>query len=323
MKAISYSVIIRTTGKANEKYQKLLNSIRKLEPQPEEVIVVLPEGYSKPKEQLGDEKFYFSPKGMVAQRMKGIEECRTRYALICDDDVCFRSDFVQKLYKPICQGLCAFSAGPLYSFLPAGKGVFLDLMMGNAAPTFFHKERYVSVMRTSGYSYNRHLEQKKKYYETQSVAWTCFFADIEALKSIDFESESWLDSHGYSALDDQTMFYKAYLRGLKTMVVVNAVYEHLDARTSTRNNKPAALYSMGYNRVVFWNRFIYAMQPNGILRCWSRLCFAYKNFMTRLYEVVSVMVGKRTKEDYKIIRKGQSDGWRYIRSEEYLNLPPV
>ena len=107
------------------------------------------------------------------------------------------------------------------------------------------------------------------------------------------------------------------------MVVVNAVYEHLDARTSTRNNKPAALYSMGYNRVVFWNRFIYAMQPNGILRCWSRLCFAYKNFMTRLYEVVSVMVGKRTKEDYKIIRKGQSDGWRYIRSEEYLNLPPV
>lgn len=323
MKDISYSVIIRTTGKASEKYQQLLNSIKKLEPEPEEIIVVLPDGYSEPKEQLGVEKFYFSPKGMVVQRMTGIEKCKSRYALICDDDVCFGSDFVQKLYEPVCQGLCVFSAGPLYSFLPAGKGALVDLVMGNAAPTLFHRNRYVSIMRTSGYTYNRHLKQEVRYYETQSAAWTCFFADIQALKDIDFGAECWLDSHGYSALDDQTMFYKAYLRDLKTMIVVDAVYEHLDAKTSTRNNKPTTLYSMAYNRVVFWNRFIYELQPNAILRCWSRLCFAYKNFMTVLYENVSLMVGKQSKEDHKIIKNGRTDGWRYVRSEEYLSLPPV
>ena len=43
----------------------------------------------------------------------------------------------------------------------------------------------------------------KKYYTTQSAAWTCFYADINALRSIDFEDEQvWLDAHGYSALDD-------------------------------------------------------------------------------------------------------------------------
>ena len=85
----------------------------------------------------------------------------------------------------------------------------LCAVMGSAVPTVFHKERYVSVLRTPGYSYHRNLNVEKKYYETQSLAWTCFFADIEAIKSLDFMDEIWLDSHGYSALDDQTMFYKA------------------------------------------------------------------------------------------------------------------
>ena len=47
---IDYSVIIRTIGKAGEKYQNLLNSIAALVPQPKEVIVVLPEGYDEPAE---------------------------------------------------------------------------------------------------------------------------------------------------------------------------------------------------------------------------------------------------------------------------------
>ena len=41
---LDYSVIIRTTGKAGAKYQGLLDSIAGLEPQPREVIVVLPDG---------------------------------------------------------------------------------------------------------------------------------------------------------------------------------------------------------------------------------------------------------------------------------------
>ena len=323
MKTINYSVIVRTTGKAHEKYQRLLDSIAQLVPAPEEIIVVLPEGYPEPKEKLGYEKFCFSPKGMAIQRITGIQMCKSPFALICDDDVCFSSDFVQKLYEPVRQGLGSFSAGPLYSFLPDGLGAFVGFIIGNAAPTVFHKDRYVSVLRTSGYSYNRHLMQEVKYYETQSAAWTCFFADIEALKSINFEDERWLDCHGYSALDDQTMFYKACLRGLKTIVVVDAVYEHLDAKTSTKNNKPAALYSMAYNRVVFWNRFIYEFQPNIILRCWSKICFGYTNFMSGLYYRVSVMRGGMTKDDYSIIKRGQEDGWKYIQSDEYLGLPPV
>ena len=118
MDRIDYSVIIRTTGNANEKYQKLLKSIAQLDPQPLEVIVVLPEGNDLPAERLGWESFHFCKRGMVRQRMEGIGHCKTRYALICDDDISFSSDFVKKLHAPIKYGIGCFSAAPLYSFLP-------------------------------------------------------------------------------------------------------------------------------------------------------------------------------------------------------------
>ena len=127
--AIDYSVVIRTTGKAGEKYQRLLESVACLEPAPREVIVVLPEGYDLPEEQLGWETFYFCPRGMVIQRMTGIAKCKSRYALICDDDVMFGSDFVRQLYRPVEQGICTFSAGHNHTFQKA------------QAPFPFHRPR--------------------------------------------------------------------------------------------------------------------------------------------------------------------------------------
>lgn len=323
---IDYSVVIRTTGKAYEKYQALLNSIDSLSVKPVEVLVVLPEGYDLPKEQLGYEKFYFSPKGMVIQRITGIAQCKTRYALVCDDDVVFDSNFVEQLYVPLKNGLAAFSAAPLFSFLPQkGTNSILDAIMGSAVPTVLHKkDRYVSVLKSTGYSYNRHLDiTNTRYYETQSIAWTCFFADIATFKKLELEREVWLDAHGYSALDDQTMFYKAWLMGYKTVVVSNAYYEHLDAKTSTRNNKPAALYATTFNRVVFWHRFIYSMQNNVVRKGQARVAFCYRMQWMRFWDYVSVFRKRLTSEEYEILRKGYLDGWKYIESDEYKSLPAI
>lgn len=321
---IDYSVIIRTTGKAGQKYAGLLAAIDGLVPKPKEVIVVLPEGYELPAEKLGWETFYFSPKGMVIQRMVGIQKCRTQYALVCDDDVKFPPDFVEKLYQPIKDGLCRISAGPLYSFLPPkGANAALCTIMSSATPTLFHRQdRYISVLRSSGYSYNRHLESGR-FYETQSVAWTCFFAEISAIQEIDFMAESWLDSHGYSALDDQTMFYKAWLNGIKTIVVSDAKYEHLDARTSTRNNKPAAIYSGTFNRVVFWHRFIYSQEKTIFGKLMSKVAFAYRMLWIRIWNVILVWRHRMTREEYQIARKGFLKGFEYIQSVDYKNLPSI
>lgn len=318
---IDYSVIIRTTGEAKEKYAGLLASVVALIPQPKEVIVVLPEGYALPEEKLGWEDFYFCPKGMVIQRMTGIQNCKTEYALICDDDVQFGPDFVQKLHEPLEKGMGGLSIAPLYSFLPE-KGIrsVVDAVLGSGIPTLFHKNNYCSVLRTTGYSYNRNLDADKKYYKTQSAAWTCFYANVEALKSIDFEAEQiWLDAHGYSALDDQTMFYKAWLRGIRTIVVADAFYEHLDARTSTRESREPVLFSRAFNRVIFWYRFIYSQEKKILGKVWAKICFAYYCGVNDFY----ALLRGTPKNEKEIKRRARREAKRYLVSDAYLNLPPV
>lgn len=320
MEKIDYSVIIRTIGKANIKYQKLLNSIASLEPKPVEVIVVLPVGYEKPQQQLGYETFCFSPKGMVEQRMYGLNVCKTKYALFCDDDVEFDKDFVNKLYKPIRENKCSFSAGPLYSFLPSGMYAGLSFLMGAAMPTLFNKHNYCTVLSSTGYSYNRHLNTNKDYYYSQSLPWTCFLASVEAFKKVDLESELWLNKHNYAGMDDQTMFYKGHLMGYKTCVVPNALYIHNDAKTSSKNNADAMLYALSFNRTVFWHRFIYNRKNNIISKLFSKVCFGYYKFCSISFFRLLCLLGKKPKNELISTKNGYKDGKKYLKTEEYNSL---
>ena len=174
MEIIDYSVVIRTTGKAREKYVRLLNSVKQLIPIPTEIIVVLPDGYSLPLERLGTEKFYFSKKGMYYQRIEGIKRCKTKYALICDDDVCFDSDFVKKLHKPLLQKKGFISAAPLFSFLPENtKGVISDAITASAVPTLLYRNKSTgdllerrNINKTANYIPENRMEQYlSEYYQ--------------------------------------------------------------------------------------------------------------------------------------------------------------
>lgn len=320
---IDYSVIIRTTGKAGEKYRKLLESIKALDPQPKEIIVVLPEGYELPDEQLGWETFYFSPKGMVIQRLYGIQMCKTQYALISDDDISFEPDFVQKLHKPLSNGKYGISAGPLLEFFPEqGLQTLMSILTGAAVPTIFHKERYNTVLRTTGYSFNRAIEMgSDRMYETQSAAWTCFYADINKLRSIRFEDELWLDKNGYSAHDDTAMFYKAWIRGVKSVIVANAEYRHLDAKTSTRGNKEKVMYATGFNNVVFWHRFL--RDDNCMSGLWSRVCINYRITTQKVYNRLNVWRNRLSIDEVNAFDAGTCAAWNWLNTEEYKSLPPI
>ena len=50
---MEYTVVIRTLGKAGEKYQQMLNSLLAQTIVPKEIIVYLAEGYTIPKETIG------------------------------------------------------------------------------------------------------------------------------------------------------------------------------------------------------------------------------------------------------------------------------
>lgn len=316
---IKYSVIIRTTGNAGEKYQKLLNSIDRLTPKPEEVIVVLPDGYQKPKEQLGWETFYFCPKGMVTQRLFGVEKCKSPYALICDDDVSFSPDFVQKLHQPLKEGKAQLSAGPLISYLPQpGIASIFYAITGAAIPRIFSRGKYITVLPTTGYSYYRAINTNRhEYFIAESLPWTCFYGEIEAIKKIHLEDEWWLQLNGYASMDDQTMFYKAYLMGIKTVVVSDAVYEHLDAKTS-RSILSEIAYAMEFNRYVFWHRFIYSVD-SGLKRYLDVLCIKYYFAVKSIYNIFRLIKGNLDMNAFKAKRLALKDAKKFVKSDSYYS----
>lgn len=324
MEQIDYSVVIRTTGKAGEKYKRLLSSIDALVPRPREVIVVLPEGYDLPPERLGWETFHFCPKGMVTQRLYGIRVCRTPYALISDDDIAFDSDFVQKLYQPVKDGSFGLSAGPLLEFFPP-KGIqTLFWALGAAAiPARSHDAPYTAMLPTTGYVYNRNIDTTKtRVYETQSAAWTCFFADVEKLRSIRMEDEMWLDHMGYSAHDDTVMFYKAWLRGVKTAIVSTAAYQHLDGKTSTKGRPVQVKRAMGFTRAILWHRFFYE-QSKGLGKLWCVLCMAYRTLFQTATDLVRCVAGKRPFSEVKAYVEGTVYALKWVKTEAYRRLPAL
>lgn len=321
MDNINYAVVIRTIGKANEKYAKLLNSIKKLEPQPKEVIVVLPEGYDEPKEQLGYERLVYSKKGMVSQRLYGLYETDAEYILFCDDDVSFESDYIQKLYKPICDGIADATVGPLLEFFPP-KGIksIVSTLLAGAIPTIFNKQKYTKILRCSGWSYNRiNLSNCNKYYETESAAWTNFFIKRDVMLKLEFEKELWLDKFGYASLDDQTMFYKLYKMGYKTLVVTDAIYRHEDAKTSIQDLKLEHIYAAGFNHYIFWHRFIYSLSNDLFEKLLDKICFNYWYFINCFYRLLRY----KDKNIYRIFKIGVKDARKYILTQEYKSLPKI
>lgn len=324
---IEYSVIIRTMGTAGEKYDRLLSSIEMLEPKPAEVIIVLPEGFPLPKQRRGFESFYYCSQGMVRQRLFGLEKCSTQYALVCDDDIAFDTDFVRKLYRPIEMGMCSISVGPLLEFFVA-KGIpaFCSAITASSMQTIFNKDYYVKMLCSGGWSFNRKIDTKKtNYYLTESAAWTCFFADVKEIKRIGMDDEIWLEKNKYAALDDQVMFYKAHCRGIKTIVVSDAAYQHLDAKTTAKRETFSGdkrIFAHNFNTVVFWHRFIFT-QRKSVYKMGSLFAFLYRMVSSMMLSFLRVLLHRQSIKELCAQLRGIHNGVTYICSDEYKSLRSV
>lgn len=320
----SYSIAIRTLGTAGIKYQKLLKSIANLSFRPDSIIVVLPEGYDLPKDQLGYEKFVFSPKGMMPQRLEALKYITSDYTLFCDDDVEFPPDFAEKLMQPLEQQNYSCSAGPLLDFFPPQsiKYVLASVLGGACVMLHGCSSNYVRILRTSGWSYSwRAATQELAVLETQSLAGPCFMVRTKDFSSIDLQQEFWADKNGYAAIDDQIMAYKLHLNGYRCCIVCDAKFVHNDAKTSTKNMRLEPMYAGTFNHYVFWHRFIYSPDMNTISRLWSHICIGYYQLINRLYSWILLKCGRYTLEGYQTIVEAQRDAKNYVHSSEYVLLP--
>lgn len=315
----SYSVAIRTLGTAGEKYEKLLNSIKKQTVSPEKIVVVLPEGYKPPDKILGNEIFVFSKKGMVYQRFEASKYITSDFTFFCDDDVEFDEDFIEKLAQPLISGEYFASAGPLLDFFPpAGVKYLLASLLGGACRMLFgRKNTYTRILKDGGWSYNRSIKTNEHLiYNAESLAGTCFFINTEAFKKIKFDEEDWLERFNYAAFEDRVMFYKLLLNNMKSCVVSDALYIHNDGKASTVNLKLEPFYARAFNHYIFWHRYIYNFQKSILKKVYANICINYYMFMQKIYY-------KKNKPVYDVVCKGFIDAKKFVKSDEYKNLNGV
>lgn len=315
---MNYTAVIRTLGKAGEKYQTLLDSLDKQTIPPEQILVYIAEGYTIPKETIGKEQYIYVKKGMVAQRALRYEEVQTEYILFLDDDLYLPENAAEKLYQYLIEHKADVISPDV--FPNAERPLLGKIMMAISGRMLARRDDGkwgYKVMRNAGYSYN--MNPKSEVYRSQTNAGACFLGTKDGFLKIHFEEELWMDKMKYALGEDQVMYYKMYLLGLKQFTWFNNGIKHLDAGENLNpERKRNLIYSDFYFKTIFWHRFIYLPESSIMMRIWSILSIGYTLGFT-----LTISLIKFNFDILKLKWKAIKEGIGFIQSDEYRSIPLI
>ncbi len=316
---MSYTAVIRTLGAAGEKYQRELDSLMSQTITPEEIIVYIAEGYPVPKETCGKERYVYVKKGMIAQRALPYEEVKTEWILFLDDDVYLPHNGVEQLFKAVKDNDADVVSPDLFPNAERPfKSELLMTVSGRMRARRDDRKWGYRVMRTGGYSYNK--THGNEVLLSQSNAGPCFLCRKQDFLKIKFAEELWLDAMTYPIGEDQIMFYKMYLSGLKVMTLYGSGIEHLDAggNLGNKEKEKRVVGADYYFRRVFFDRFILRPERNPLKRLWSKICIGY---FFAFGMTVSALKGE--KEILHIKRDALRRADEFLKRDAYRLLPLV
>lgn len=213
----SYSVAIRTLGKAGEKYLQTLQSVAKQTILPTSINVYIPFGYDLPRETIGSEKYHRCKKGMISQRALRYDEIIDDWILFLDDDMFLPEDFIQRAADFIKESNADIISANVFSNHRAPLSQKIVAAIHSVFPM---KSSYwgFKVTRSGRYNYNN--APKSDFLHSQTGAGACILCKKAVFLSSHFEDELWMDKFGYALGDDQLMNYKIFLRGGGRICVV-------------------------------------------------------------------------------------------------------
>lgn len=315
---MEYTAVIRTLGKAGEKYRILLDSLYSQTIPPKEVIVYIAKGYPVPKEASGAEKYVYVSKGMVAQRAVRYDEVNTEYILMLDDDLYLAEDAVEDMAGALCEADADVVSPDVYANHKRSRtGKMMMFLSGRMRPRRDDGKWGYKVMRDGGYSYN--ASPSKKIYLSQTNAGACCLCRKEDFLRLHFEDELWLDKVSYPLGEDQTMYYKMYLSGLKVITLYTDKVVHMDAGTSIpgTEKEKMMIYSDFRFKMIFWHRFIF-LPDRGFSRIYDVMSIMYMLMFGFLVSAVKLRFDVLSVK-FSSVR----DACRFIRGSRYRSLSRI
>lgn len=302
----SYSIYIRTLGFGGTKYASLIQSISKQTYPPVEVVIVLPYGYTPPKERLGYERFAYCEKGMVKQRLFAIDDAKTEYVLLLDDDVEFEAEFVEKEFRTM-QNAKATCCIATICKRPQKKRIIkiLNQIIGSEVYRNTHDNFLTKINKAGGFVKNTNIDSSQPVYSQSGSRSNCL-CKVQDLRNINFKEELWLEDSGYALPDDQVMFYKLYLSGTSIAVCTDTYFLHLDAAAGNDGKRYLKIaQAKAGNYLIFWYRFIYPY-TRGFTRIYAIAAIIVRTFMDCFLYAIKCHNISALKSIYK--------GWRFAAS---------
>ena len=313
--SFEYSVAIRTLGKSGVAYKTLINCLKRQTVLPQRIIVYLAEGYTAP-QKVSDEIIVYCKKGMAHQRALTYDEIDTEYVLLCDDDVYFAEDAVEKLFD----GLHSTNADCISANVFPNQDMRLRMKILKAIfygelPSLRKKFAF-RIRKSSNYSYcNNPLD----IMESQSCAGPCMLVKKSVNNNLNYEDELWMDQFPYTSGQDQIFAYKLYRYGYKLCIHYTAGVIHLDTRTGHVNDEILADFNKRKIKYIEWYRSIY--EPSNM---WNKLLalISYYTYWLWLFclAMISFIIG-RNKFKVKNSINALSEARQYVNSYEYSVIP--
>lgn len=311
----SYSVAIRTLGKAGDKFLKTLQSVADQTIPPTNINVYIPHGYDLPKETIGIEKYYRCNKGMIAQRALRYEEITDDWILFLDDDMYLPENFVQKASDFIKENdVDLISANVFPNHEASLKGKIVAAMQS----VFPMRSSYwgFKVTRCGRYLYNNN--PKADFLHSQTGSGNCILCRKRTFIESHFEDEIWMDKFGYALGDDQLMNYKIYLTGAHEWVWYNSGAVHLDAGKKSRTFDSKHIAKSTACLFLIWHRSIFSVPLNNT---WDKfidvLCYSLSWLISFLFSFLFIFKGIYKAPLAMIV--GLINGIKYTRAQLYRN----
>lgn len=316
---MEYTAVIRTLGKAGDKYKILIESLCQQTYRPKDIIVYIAEGYPIPTEATGIEHYVYVKKGMVAQRALPYQEVNTEWILFLDDDVYLPPKAVETLFHHLKEKRADIASPDVF---PNSNRHF----RGRIAMTLSGRMRgrkddgkwAYKIMHTGGYSYN--MSPSQGSYLSQTNAGPCFLARKSDFLKINFKEESWIEQCKYAQGEDQIMYYKMYCYGLKQLTVFDSGIVHLDAGTTnlSLDKEKNLIYADMFFKSVFWHRFIYTSEQSKLCKLWDIFCIAYLIAFS-----LSISCIKLKLSYFRLKLKALKDAYTLIHSIDYQSLSKI
>lgn len=317
-KCFEYSAVIRTLGRAGDKYKSLLDSLNNQSVKPKEIIVYIAEGYPLPKETIGIEKYVYVKKGMVAQRALQYDEVSTDYILFLDDDLLLQDNSVESMYTLLKNNNADVISPDIFPNAQRSKLSELMMTISGRMRARRHDDFWgYKVMRTAGYSYNS--SPSKEVYWSQTNAGACFLCKKADFIKIHLEEELWLDDVSYPIGEDQAMYYKMYRKGFKLLTWYDHNILHLDAGMNMHKDKQLKLIFSDFRfKTIFWHRYIYKPEKRFLPNVLNVLSIAYFMFFSFTISLLKLQFDVLERKS-----AGLKSAIQYMKTDSYKKLTVI